>query len=157
MENLTFWNKGVWIWFVACLVGFSGQNAYAFISNYEAGYTESNPPGMDPVLFTFNCMDGQPGDTICIPVTVENFTNILIGQFEIIWDSDVLDYLEIRNEGLTEINPSDFNLSGPNTLKFIPLNFDPFNGETLPDDAVIFEICFRIIGIPGSSSTITIS
>jgi gliding motility-associated-like protein len=158
MENLTFLNKGVWIWFVAFWVGFSGQNSFASVSHPDTDFTASSGTGMDPVLFTFNCTNGQPGDTICIPVTVENFTDILIGQFEIIWDSDVLDYIEIKNPGIPQINVnSDFNLSGPNTLKFIPLGFDPFNGENLPDGAVIFEICFRIIGIPGSSSTITIS
>lgn len=113
--------------------------------------------GIDPVLFTFNCLQGHPGDTICIPVTVENFTDIVILQFELIWNSDVLDYIEIQNPGTPSINVnSDFNLSGPNALKFIPLGF-PINGESLPNGTVLFEICFRIIGTPGSVSCLGIS
>lgn len=156
MENLTPKNIRLCLLILSLWFGFSGQI-------FSASGNPRNPSptpnrGGDPVLFTFNCIDGQPGDTICIPVTVENFTDIVIAQFEIFWDSDVLDYIEIRNPGLPEINTNgDFNLSGPNSLRFIPLNFDDFNGENLPDDAVLYEICFRIIGTPGSSSTITIS
>src|SRR5688572_12189705 len=151
MENLTFWKKGFCLLYAVLWVGFSGQ---AF------GTDKSSPTGqgIDPVIFTFGCIDGVPGDTVCIPVTVQNFTDISIFQYEIIWDSDVLHFIDIQNIGSPWINESaDFNLSGPNALKVIPLNFPPFDGETLPDGAVIFEVCFRIIGIPGSSSPVGIS
>ena len=157
MENLTFWSKKVWVCFVALWIGCSCQMGFSADSALNS-CPPKGPSGMDPVIFAFNCIDGQPGDTVCIPITVENFSDILIAQFEIIWDSDVLDYIEITNPGLTSINVTgDFNLSGPNALKFIPFGFDPFDGETLPDGAVLFEVCFRIIGVPGSTSTITIS
>lgn len=142
MEKLTPLTKAAWIWFVVLLGGFSWQTAYA---------------QADPVTFTFNCIDGAPGDTVCIPVTVENFNNITIAQFEIIWDSEVLHYIEVQNPGSPSINVgSDFNLSGPNALKFIPLGF-PISGESQPDGTVLFEICFRVVGIPGSTSPIGIS
>src|SRR4029078_9577027 len=86
-----------------------------------------------------------------------NFTDIVIAQFEIFWNSNVLDYIKVQNPGSPSINVnSDFNLSGPNALKFIPLGF-PINGESLPDGTVLFEICFRIIGTPGSMSSVGIS
>ena len=110
------------------------------------------------MVIEFNCIDAEPGDTVCMPVTVTNFNNIVIVQFEIIWNSDVLDFVEIANPGTPKINiNSDFNLSGPNALKFIPFGFDPFNGETLPDGTTLFEVCFRVIGIPGSTSGFGIS
>ncbi|MEO5906225.1 MAG: SprB repeat-containing protein, partial [Saprospiraceae bacterium] len=90
-------------------------------------------------------------------MTVQNFIEITIAQFEIIWDSDVLDYINVTNPGSPSINVNaDFNLSGPNALKFIPLGF-PIDGESQPDGTVLFEVCFRIIGIPGSTSNIGIS
>lgn len=111
-----------------------------------------------PVIFNFNCIDGEPGDIICIPITVEDFTNIVIIQLEILWDHEILEYVSVGNPGNTpglNLN-SDFNQSGPNTLRVIPLGFPP-SGITLPDGATIFEICFRIIGTPGSQSCIDIS
>src|SRR6187551_925173 len=119
--------------------------------------TSSSSIGVDSVTFQFNCIDGAPGDTICIPVTVENFNLINIIQFEIYWNSSVLDYIEVTNPGTPSVNPnSDFNLSGPNALKFIPLGF-PITGESLPDGTVLFEICFRVVGFPGSTSGVGIS
>ena len=156
MEILTYWKPKLWVGFAAILLGLSTPGILGSTPAHKG--IEDLTSGQDPVLFAFQCIDGQPGDTVCIPVLVENFTDIVITQFEIIWDSDVLDYLEISNPGLPKINVgADFNLSGPNALKFIPLGFDPFDGESLPDGAVVFEVCFRIIGIPGSMSSVGIS
>ena len=158
MENLTFWNKRVWYWIVAFWVGFSGLTASASASNIEIDFSKASLSGADPLIFTFDCTDGRPGDTICVPVSVQNFNDILIFQFEITWNSDVLDFIEVQNPGSPSINiGSDFNLSGPNSLKVIPLGFPPIDGESQPDGTVMFELCFRIIGIPGSTSSVGVS
>ncbi len=158
MENQTIWNMRKWMWFLAICLSFSLQHIFAEPTPaYSLSTCQSNGH-VPPVVFTFNCVNGQPGDTICVPVTVSNFNQIVIAQFEIYWNSDVLDYIEIKNPGIAQINLNgDFNLSGPNALKFIPLNFDLFNGESLPDGSTIFEVCFRIIGTPGSTSNVGIS
>ncbi|HZV43532.1 MAG TPA: hypothetical protein VFF90_03590, partial [Saprospiraceae bacterium] len=145
----------VWLLILALFAGFSTPTLFS----QDLVTIQSTPSsrGIDPFILTFNCLNGKPGDTICLPVTVENFTNIVSIQCEIIWNSDVLDYIKVQNPGTPFINVvSDFNLSGPNALKFIPLGF-PISGETLPDGTVLFEICFRIIGTPGSMSTIGVS
>ncbi|MFZ1678276.1 MAG: cohesin domain-containing protein, partial [Saprospiraceae bacterium] len=158
MEKQTIWNMRNWMWFLAIYLSFSLQNIFAEPTPTYSLATCQPIGKVPPVVFTFNCIDGQPGDTICIPVTVTNFSQIVIAQFEIYWNSDVLDYIEIKNPGIAQINLNgDFNLSGPNALKFIPLNFDLFNGESLPDGSTIFEVCFRIIGTPGSTSNVGIS
>ncbi len=157
MENQTFWLMRRWIWFIAISLGFSIQNGYTGDSSLNLRETSLTTSSASPVTFTFNCIDGQPGDTICLPVTVTDFDEIVIAQFEIVWNSDVLDYIEIINPGTPSINVNaDFNLSGPNALKFIPLGF-PIDGESLPDGTILFEVCFRIIGIPGSTSSVGIS
>ncbi len=152
MGKLTCWLRRVWVCCVVWCVGFSCQLVMA-----GSPAPLAIQAGTDPVVFTFNCVDGQPGDTVCIDITVTDFTNIAGGQFEIIWDSDVLDYIRVQNPGTPSINVnSDFNQSGPNALKFIPLNF-PISGITLPDGTVLFEICFRIVGLPGTNSVVGIS
>jgi len=136
MEDQTFWKIRRWVLFFAISLGFSIQNGHTENLNPNPTYSCPINNGGGDVTFTFNCIDGEPGDTICIPVTVTNFTNIVIAQFEILWNSDVLHYIGVTNPGTPNLNVnSDFNLSGPNALRFIPLNFDPFNGETLPDGA----------------------
>ncbi len=154
MENQT---KKIrfWLLLVALFAGFSTPTLFS--QDLVTVKTVSSSMGIDPFHLSFNCLDGKPGDTICIPVTVENFNDIVIVQMEIIWNSNVLDYIKVQNPGTPFINVnSDFNLSGPNALKFIPLGF-PINGESLPDGTVLFDICFRIIGTPGSTSCVGIS
>src|SRR5258706_16310294 len=127
MLNQTFGLMMKWNWFLAISLGFSLQIGSAGVLPFQASEAILPAPGFPPVIFSFNCIDGQPGDTVCIPVTVTNFTDIVIAQFEIVWNSDVLDYIKVTNPGTPGINVnSDFNLSGPNALRFIPLNFDPF-------------------------------
>lgn len=156
MKHLTLWKYHILACSVAFCIGFFNLPVSASV--IKGSGTQTSASGIDPVIFSFNCIDGQPGDTVCIPVTVQNFNDILIAQFEIIWNSDVLDYIRIQNAAPIGISINgDFNLSGPNALKFIPLGFDPDNGETLPDGATIFEVCFRIIGVPGATSHIGIS
>ena len=157
MENLHVKNIRKWMLLLAIFTGFSIQTGISSELVSIRDLTTSPQAGVDSVTFTFGCLNGEPGDTICVPVTVENFNDIVIAQFEIFWNSSVLDYIEISNPGSPSINVNaDFNLSGPNALKFIPLGF-PINGESLPDGTVLFEICFRIIGFPGSASCIGIS
>lgn len=157
MENLTANPLRKWVCLLAIFSVFSIAPTLAGTFPGEVDLAARPGLGMDSVVFEFACIDGSPGDTICIPVTVENFNNVNIIQFEIFWNSSVLDYLEVTNPGTNSINVNaDFNLSGPNALKFIPLGF-PIDGESLPDGTVLFEICFRIIGIPNSTSCVGIS
>ena len=157
MENLHVKNIRKWVCLLTIFTGFSIQ---AGLSNDLVAVRDlitSPSKGIDPVTFSFGCIDGEPGDTICVPVTVTNFTDIVIFQFEIFWNSSVLDYIEISNIGSPSINANaDFNLSGPNALKVIPLGF-PLAGESQPDGTVLFEICFRIIGAPTTTSCVGIS
>ena len=157
MENLHVKNIRKWVLLLAIFTGFSIQTGISSDLLSIRELASSPSAGADTVTFTFGCINGEPGDTVCIPVTVENFNDIVIIQMEIQWNSNVLDYIEIANPGSSNINVSaDFNLSGPNALKFIPFGF-PINGETLPDGTVLFEICFRIIGVPGAGSCVGVS
>lgn len=157
MENHPVKHILKWVYFLSIFAGFSIQSGLSKDVLFTGFSRAEAAKGTDPVIFSFGCINGEPGDTICIPVTVENFNDIVIAQFEITWNSDVLDYIEISNPGSPSINVNaDFNLSGPNALKFIPLGF-PIDGESLPDGTVLFEICFRIIGFPTSTSCVGIS
>lgn len=157
MENLHAKHIRRWVCLLTIFAGFSIQTGFSTPLISTCDVSPAYTKVMDPVIFSFGCIDGEPGDTICVPVTVENFNDIVIAQFEIYWNSSVLDYIEISNPGSPSINViADFNLSGPNALKFIPLGF-PIDGESLPDGTVLFEICFRIIGFPDSTSCVGIS
>src|SRR6187402_2042096 len=112
MENLNVNHIRKWVCVLAIFAVFSIPFLHAdtLIGGRDISITPAM--GVDSVTFQFNCLDGAPGDTICIPVTVENFNLVNIIQFEIHWNSNVLDYIEVKNPGTDKINVnSDFNLS----------------------------------------------
>jgi gliding motility-associated-like protein len=98
-----------------------------------------------------------PGATICVPVTVKKFTDIIASTFSVQWDPNVLQYT-----GFQKVNPKaqPFSASNLNELQtgqgllgiaFLP---DPLSPITLPDSAVLIELCFRAVGQLGDCSQI---
>ncbi len=112
------------------------------------------------IIFDVSEEFGNPGSTVCVQVDVNNFNAVLSFQFTMNWDPTVLQLP-------TPISSSVNNLGALADIQFGPANptdaltvswFDAsFAGQSLPNGTGIFEICFEIIGMPGSSSPITFS
>ncbi len=105
------------------------------------------------------CSDGNPGNTgtdltfllsetnanceeqACLDVTVQNFEDILSFQYSIRWDATVLGAASVQGFGLPDLNNSNFNTNLPGVLR---IGWDDtfITGATLPDNQVIFQICF---------------
>ena len=99
-----------------------------------------------PVVdFYADVITAGPNDTICIPVKVKNFNNILGVGLGMRWLPGRLTFLEVRtNFALNDISSNDFGLTdvenGNLKLSWITSNFP--SGASLDDDATIFEVCF---------------
>jgi len=114
----------------------------------------------DNLTLTFPDTIVTPGGSLCVPITVQNF-NILSGSFSIEWNELVLQY-----SGLQNINPAIAMFFGPANLNEIEtsngfLGVQIFNNLTaanitIPDDEVLFNICFNAIGNLGDCSGIGI-
>lgn len=115
-----------------------------------------NPACSNPSNLTFSAptITAQPGDEICIPISVKNFRNINSGQGAFTWNPALLRYTgaTVPANGLPEmgntLNEND-SLSGKLTFVWVPDNTLP---KTLPDGTVIIELCFKVLGAPGSKS-----
>jgi CHU_C Type IX secretion signal domain/SprB repeat len=107
-------------------------------------------PTVDNVTFDFaDDLEGNPGDTICVPMTVANFNNIAGFSTSISWDPTIL---ELPATGvLQDINPA-LGINDPTSV----LNVSQLNegrlgiayaggGVNLPAGATAFSLCFRII------------
>ncbi len=106
------------------------------------------------VEFQMTTVDVTPGQLFCIPVTVSNLVDALSVQFSINWDPTIIKFNapNIPNPApLPGMTLANFQLgNGPNgELFFIWFdnNLDPAN---LPDNTVLFELCFTAIGFPGN-------
>lgn len=90
---------------------------------------------------------------ICVPVTVNDFDNIILMQYAMHWDNTKLNYDGCFRETLPG-NPT-FNTPSPGTLL---LSWEDPNlaGVTFPDGTRIYDVCFNTIGAPGTTTPITI-
>lgn len=114
-----------------------------------------------PLIFDFPYATGLMGTNICVPITVENFTDITAFQFQIGFDPAVLQFTSLTNinGNLTGGILSNGPPSSPGgTLPDGNIRIiysDNFAGPTtLPADAIIFELCFDLIGPINSQSTL---
>ncbi len=115
--------------------------------------------GCQAVSFNITPVNIPEGDTVCIPVTVEDFTDILSMQGSINWDSTTIDFVELNNVNSNLINftpGSGFNLQDVSSGFLSFLWFDPLgvDGATLPDGSVLFEMCFEGIGPEGDETDV---
>lgn len=88
--------------------------------------------------------EAEQGTETCFPVSVLNFVNIQSMQFAMMWDDNDLDYTGVQNLNLAQLSLSNFNQSAANKLRISWNDFG--NGVTVPDNTIIFEICFEGVG-----------
>ncbi len=102
------------------------------------------------------------GEEICIQVTVRDFSDMTELKIPISWDSTVLEYKEVRVTGkLPGLDVSDFNSSRAKSgLLFLNWSSGECieaNSITINDFETIFEVCFKVIGKYGQSTSILMS
>ncbi len=98
-----------------------------------------------------------PKDSIgCMPVTVNNMTNVISMQYAMHWNTSVLQYQNTKAYDLPFLTASSFNVPAtpPGTLL---LGWDDasLQGVTRANGHKIYEVCFKGIGAIGTSSLVT--
>jgi hypothetical protein len=97
-----------------------------------------------------------PGETICIDIKVEHFDQVTGMQFTMRWDADVLSFTEVTNFNLPDLNASNFGPKPHVPGLLTAFWFDQSTlGQGLPDDEIIFSLCFEVIGSVGDYSPLT--
>ena len=113
------------------------------------------PTGTGDALVNIAGLSAEPGSTICVPVTVNDFDAIASLQFSLAWDPAVLQFAEVRNFNLPDLNANSFNTVNVASGQTAMAWFDnSAQGVTLADGATLFEICFTVLGANGTNSTI---
>ncbi len=109
--------------------------------------------------------DVNPGDQISVDVSVDDFDDIFLFQFGILWDASVVSFNSITNVttqlssfseaaniGTSDNAPSQFD-DGEIWLTW---NAPGANGETVPDGTVLFTIVLDVVGDPCGETTFTV-
>jgi len=127
--------------------------------NGGMGITVSHPDGcVLPVTLTLPTGRGLPGENLCFPVTVDNFSDIVAFQFDLDFDPAILRFNSISDfhPNLTAAILFNSPVSSGGTLREgltrVVYN-DNFAGpSTVPDGDVLFTVCFEILGSIGDQS-----
>ncbi len=124
----------------------------------SCGFTfQMDMGGCQAVTLSAPLTNAVTGDNICLPITVADFNDVTALSFSIEWDPTVLTYTGSVNfnTSLPGFNASNQNVTevGQGRLGIIwaDLNFMEFD---LPDDAVLVEVCFDVIGLLGDETPI---
>ncbi|MEM7573784.1 MAG: gliding motility-associated C-terminal domain-containing protein [Bacteroidota bacterium] len=130
-----------------------------FVSLTTTAYSQS-------ATFSMPATSGCSGETVCVPITVRDFSDVVEFGFSIVWDEEDLTFLNIQN-----VNPIingamaiDINTAFAgaglitSTWQLWAENStceDLGAGLTIDDDEVLFEMCFQVLGEIGEQETIS--
>lgn len=119
-------------------------------------FTLTNNGGVvtEPIDMSAGSAAGPTGSTRCVPVTVDGFTDIVNFSSTLNYDENVLTYKSIQNinSGVAGLDMSDFTTS---TAGEVALTWTNPAGQNLTNGQVLYEVCFDLDGIGGSSSAIS--
>ncbi|GAB4246762.1 MAG: hypothetical protein Kow0027_08010 [Saprospiraceae bacterium] len=99
-------------------------------------------------------MNANPGDTICLPVTVKDFEEITRLEYTLSWEYNTLRFLNVQNLNMSGLTQANFNTAQAVSLGIIGFEWLDNNGLDIPDQTVIFELCFRVLGDPGDCASV---
>ena len=124
---------------------------------FNSPFTVKKHVPIDPVVqFLIGEEEIAEDESALIPVTVQNFQNILTTQFTITWDPAVIQYQDVQDFGLNDLSASDFNLFEPGKLTF-SWNPDDLQPVSVDDNTIIFNLLFDVSGNSGESTDILFS
>ncbi len=133
------------------------EDPVVFGSN--SGTVTIGPPPAPAVDFIFPNIEGGAGETVCIPLTTENFDDVNSMQYSFCYDCNLLTFIEFTTPNATLTAAGTLNTGNPNPCELNLTWFDDdIDGETLNDGETIIEVCFQINSnaTVGQSSTVSI-
>ena len=120
------------------------------------GSDATAPSGDSTIKMLLSSGEVNCGEQICLEVVVRDFDNIIAFQYTINWNADHLGTASVQNFGLPDLGNSNFNSSVPGQLR-VGWDDSSIQGVSLPDDIILFELCFSSVGSTSVNTTISFS
>ncbi len=99
--------------------------------------------------------DAIPGEVVCIPFTVENFDDLTQMQYTIAWEPNVLEFFSVQDFNLQDLSIANFLTTQAADFGVLGVEWETGAGVTVPDGSEIFNVCFTVVGDPGTCSEIS--
>jgi hypothetical protein len=88
---------------------------------------------------------GQPGQTVCLPVSLHNLNDLTTIQGGLAWDTSALRFVGVELGGLPEFSSSDLNLESTDRGRLLySWASESGLGVALADSALFLEVCFVV-------------
>ncbi|MCB0640844.1 MAG: hypothetical protein KDC44_04355, partial [Phaeodactylibacter sp.] len=124
---------------------------------FDDGAIQVSGGVIDGVLFIAGDEFGENGNQVCVPISVQNFVDLVSMQFSINYNASILQYTGAQGLNLAGLSASNIGNPSAGNITVSWLSDDVINGTTVPNDEVIFELCFTVIGSNGQVSPINFS
>jgi len=115
-----------------------------------------NPPACtDPTKLALigGTINAKKDDNVCVPIRVKNFKQMQSGQGSVKWDPTVLQYTGNKTPatgGIPDFNAFNDANAANGEFKYVWANSDPGKPVNLPDSTIVLELCFKVLGAPGT-------
>ncbi len=86
-------------------------------------------------------------DTSCVSIRVADFTDIASSTFSVSWEPSNLEFVSANPLGVLGIAQDNFNTASTG-VGLLTFDWEDLNGATLPDTTAIFDVCFKLNGLP---------
>lgn len=116
------------------------------------GCPGSGGGGAKDFTFTASKITVPRGTDGCISVSVKNFTGIETMQATLKWNKSVAKFKSVGSFNLVDLNGGDFSINSDSTELGWVWSPNSGVGVTIPDNQVIFQVCFTAVGSNGSST-----
>lgn len=105
---------------------------------------------LSDVTLIGNTQNASCGTQVCIPFTVQNFTDIGSIEFSLSYNPAVLEFSEVKNfADLPAFSEGNTNNIAPGNFRVLWFN-NNIENSSLADGTVLFELCFNVVG-PGTT------
>ena len=121
----------------------------------QAGTVTIGEGGSGPgrVSLTLGTASGSQGETVCVPITVNNFTDIIGMQYSIKFDTDFMDFVEGKDFNLANFSNASISTESVESDKALIVSWNTPSSDpiTVSDGTIIANLCFKIKKATGSS------
>lgn len=95
------------------------------------------------------------GEKLCVPVTTQDFREIVSMQHSIQWDPAVLQFANVANFGLPALTENNFGgrQAGEGILSFSWFDQN-VKGISQPNGHKLYDLCFQVVGEAGSKTKV---
>jgi len=114
------------------------EESCAYTVHVKEGFVTEQLPS-----FSMSDAAVTEGASFCIDVTTKNFQEAFAFTSFINWDSTAFEFIEAKIPPIYDNSPPLYNFSTPNLVILSWLTADIFNGQSFPDNTVLYSLCFN--------------